>query len=182
MISRLIKPRLVVFDLDHTLWPLGVDAFSFKPPYSRQDSTLQNRLMIADSNGVEMKPFPQVNQLLNRISLLNIQMGIASRTTFPVGALQLVSLFGWDGFFTYKEIYPGSKVAHFSEFQQKSGIDYKDMLFFDDEQRNIDDIAPLGVTAILVNPVNGVTLEEWQRGLEQFSSRASPDRASVSAG
>jgi len=35
-------------------------------------------------------------------------------------------------------------VTHFREFTQASGIPYSNMLFFDDEERNIDEISRLG--------------------------------------
>lgn len=40
-------------------------------------------------------------------------LGVASRTSTIEGASQLISLFGWDKYFTYKQIFPGRKTAHF---------------------------------------------------------------------
>lgn len=42
------------------------------------------------------------------------------------------------------------------------------MLFFDDEQRNIDDIEPLGVTSVLVNPDVGINTKLVEEGLQKF--------------
>ncbi|RWS30481.1 magnesium-dependent phosphatase 1-like isoform X1 [Leptotrombidium deliense] len=86
-------------------------------------------------------------------------MGVASRTEYPEGANQLLHLFGFEKLFKFKEIYPGCKVTHFEQFKKASGIQFKEMLFFDDEERNIIDVSRLGVTAILVNPETGVTMK-----------------------
>lgn len=40
-------------------------------------------------------------------------LAVASRTGEMKGANQLLKLFGWEKYFKYKEIYPGSKVNHF---------------------------------------------------------------------
>lgn len=34
----------------------------------------------------------------------------------------------------HNEIYPGSKLTHFKAIHNRSGIDYEDMLFFDNER------------------------------------------------
>jgi len=39
-----------------------------------------------------------------------------------------------------KEIYPGSKKTHFAKFTRDTAIPYNEMLFFDDESRNIHEV------------------------------------------
>lgn len=48
-------------------------------------------------------------------------------------------------------------------------IELEDMLFFDDEQRNITDLEHLGVVSILVK--NGMTIKVLMDGLKTFSDR-----------
>ncbi|KAL9976158.1 hypothetical protein ACROYT_G013417 [Oculina patagonica] len=74
-----------------------------------------------------------------------------------------------DKYFSYKEIYPGSKVTHFRKFTQASGIPYSNMLFFDDEERNTREISRLGVTCVLVR--RGMKHSVLQTGLELFAAR-----------
>ena len=144
--------RLVVFDLDHTLWPFGIDQFKFKPPYRKIKE------QVVDSEDKPMNPFPEVAQVLNKLHANGYELAVASRTTYPEGAHSLIELFGWNRLIQYRQIYPGSKVSHFANLKLDSGFSYKQMLFFDDEQRNINDTKPLGVTAVLVNGQIGVTL------------------------
>lgn len=59
-----------------------------------------------------------------------------------------------------------------SRFKKASGIDFEDMLFFDDEMRNIRDISKLGVTAIYVTS-SGMTLKLFEKGLAEWTERNS---------
>jgi len=44
------------------------------------------------------------------------------------------------------------------------------MIFFDDEMRNLDDLSPLGVTCIKVDPEVGMNINYLRMGLEQFEA------------
>jgi len=50
----------------------------------------------------------------------------------------------------YLEIYPGSKITHFTQLQKSTGLKYEEMLFFDDESRNRN-VESLGVHMYLVS-------------------------------
>lgn len=173
-----IRPRLIVFDLDHTLWPLGVDQFVFKPPYHRRyvnllkvskDTTNEPLFKVFDSEQKEMQSFPEVNQLLHVIkNELEIDMAAASRTEYPVGAHSLIDLFVWQQYFRFRQIYPGSKISHFGQFKKLVSLPYDQMLFFDDEERNIVDVKELGVTCVKVDPEVGMNFDYLENGLDQF--------------
>ncbi|KAF1890548.1 hypothetical protein Lal_00041341 [Lupinus albus] len=49
----------------------------------------------------------------------------------------------------------------------RTGISFNSMLFFDDENRNIQSVSKMGVTSILVG--NGVNLGAFREGLTRFS-------------
>ena len=164
----LLRPKLIIFDLDHTLWPFGVDRFDYKPPYRKTANG-----QIVDKNQQVMNCYTDVPTVLRKLSSDGYDMAVASRTEYPEGANHLINLFDWDKYFKYREIYPGSKITHFGNFQTKSKYNYNEMIFFDDEERNIIDISPLGVTAILVDRNHGITLKVVNDGLLQFASSRS---------
>ena len=47
--------------------------------------------------------------------------------------------------FSIHEIYPSTKTKHFNSIAKKSGVPYSNMVFFDDEHRNIRDVGEMGV-------------------------------------
>jgi magnesium-dependent phosphatase 1 len=71
-------------------------------------------------------------------------------------------------FFDHMEIYPGSKITHFTKLQKATGLKYEDMLFFDDEARNRN-VESLGVTMYLVR--DGVTRDELDNGIAEWRKR-----------
>ena len=89
----------------------------------------------------------------------DIPMAIASRTEEPEWARHLLDLLGIRKKFKYEEIFPDSKVTHFNNLHEKSGIPFKKMIFFDDESRNIKEVGNLGVRCHLLN--EGINLKEF---------------------
>ncbi|XP_059474565.1 magnesium-dependent phosphatase 1-like [Neocloeon triangulifer] len=155
------KPKLIVFDLDWTLWPFHVDT-NVDPPFTR----LPNGNII-DQRKREIEHFPEVPKILERLVSEGYQVAVASRTGEIKGAEQLLQLFDWNKYFSYKEIYPGCKKTHFSKFKKNSGFDYSEMLFFDDEYRNIRDLVSVGVCSILVD--EGVDSSVIADGLKKYA-------------
>ncbi|XP_015595849.1 magnesium-dependent phosphatase 1 [Cephus cinctus] len=157
------KPRIIVFDLDYTLWPFWVDTH-VTPPFRKGKGS-----EVVDAHGQVIKYYKEVPQVLKELYTEGYELGVASRTSEIRGAYQLLNLFGWDKYFKYKEIYPGCKVTHFSKIKKDSGMDYKDMIFFDDEDRNIRDLTKVGVLSILVR--NGVNHACVRDGLHKYDMK-----------
>ncbi|EHK20665.1 uncharacterized protein TRIVIDRAFT_192604 [Trichoderma virens Gv29-8] len=184
-------PRLIVFDLDYTLWPFWVDTHvtgSLKINPTHTGAT--------DNTGEEFAFYSEVPEILAVLPYLNhpnkIKLGVASRTSAPGLARELLkgihvpptsSFADNDGnnkkaagkkkpaidvFDGGLEIYPGSKIKHFTALQKRTGIRFEDMLFFDDESRNME-TEQLGLTMKLVP--DGVTWEEIGKGIELWRSR-----------
>ena len=63
----------------------------------------------------------------------------------------------------------GSKMRHFRELERTTGIEHKDMVFFDDEARNAE-VERLGVTFILIGN-DGVTKQIFDHGIEEWRRR-----------
>ena len=70
--------------------------------------------------------------------------------------------------FDYMQIFPGDKKKHFEKIQKQSGLEYGEMLFFDDEIRNRN-VQDLGVTFWLVR--DGVTRAEVDNGVREWRRR-----------
>ena len=71
-------------------------------------------------------------------------------------------------FFDHLQIYPGSKVTHFEELQNQTGLPYEEMVFFDDESRNRN-VEQLGVVMQLVR--DGVSNDEIDKGVLLWRKR-----------
>ena len=150
-----------MFDLDYTLWPFWVDTH-VTPPFCKNGDD------VFDFFNEKVRVFPEVPGVLKWLHSEGYLIAAASRTGEIRGAKQLVKLFGWEKFFKYMEIYPGCKKKHFSRFRGESGIEYSEMIFFDDEGRNIRDLKEVGVVSVHV-PRTGVTRKLVEEGLAQFA-------------
>lgn len=71
-------------------------------------------------------------------------------------------------FFDHLEIYPGSKLRHFEKLQKATGLQYEEMLFFDDEKRNWE-VEKLGVTMCWVP--DGVNMKTFDEGVKEWRKR-----------
>ncbi|KAL4693256.1 hypothetical protein H8959_017066 [Pygathrix nigripes] len=166
-------PKLAVFDLGegregefhYTLWPFWVDTHVDPPFHKSSDGTVRDR------RGQDVRLYPEVPEVLKRLQSLGVPGAAASRTSEIEGANQLLELFDLIRYFVHREIYPGSKVTHFERLQQKTGIPFSQMIFFDDERRNIVDVSKLGVTCIHIQ--NGMNLQTLSQGLETFAKAQS---------
>lgn len=70
---------------------------------------------IVDTLGRKIKYFEEVPEILEYLKNQGIKIGVASRTSEIDGANQLLNLFNWNKYISYKEIYPGSKIPHFNK-------------------------------------------------------------------
>lgn len=158
------KPSLIVFDLDFTLWDCGglwIDCTS--PPFCQD-----NDGRIRDSTGRDMRLYPDVPAIFEKIEPLGCEIAVASRTEQPGWARDLLELLEFRHRIHYEEIFPSSKLKHFTNLKQDSGIDFERMLFFDDEQRNISEVSTLGVKCVKVG--RGVDLAIFDHGVSLFRS------------
>lgn len=164
-------PKMIVFDLDYTLWPFWIDTH-VTPPLKRAS----DGLTIKDRYGESYGFYNDTAGILSSIKEKDIVLGAASRTCAPElarEALTMLKIPGTSsrhalGMFDHLEIYPGDKKTHFAKLHKKSGLEYEEMLFFDDESRN-KNVETLGVVMQLVN--NGVSKKEIDRGVEAWRKR-----------
>ncbi|KAK9720809.1 hypothetical protein K7432_003873 [Basidiobolus ranarum] len=181
-----LLPKVIVFDLDYTLWPLWLDTHLNGPPF---EATVDG---VKDCSGNTVKFYPDVPivlELCRRLS--DTMLAVASRTHEPKWANQIITqmkvrldetqlskingllsseapeALPFQKYIDHSEIYPGSKVQHFKRICKELGIQYEDMIFFDDEFRNIKEVGKLGVKCVYVQ--DGVTLKNFLQALEEFA-------------
>lgn len=71
----------------------------------------------------------------------------------------------------YQAIYPRNKRVHFKQLKDESGVEYEDMLFFDNEYGNIHNVGGLGVVCSYCP--QGLSDGSWIQGMEAFQQSKS---------
>ncbi|RDA96258.1 hypothetical protein CP533_1646 [Ophiocordyceps camponoti-saundersi (nom. inval.)] len=174
-------PKIIVFDLDYTLWPFWVDTHVTPPlrPNAQHSAA-------TDRTGERLAFYQDVPAMLDHLQRSDVRLGVASRTSAPRLARELLTMLhlppaaeeaggavprrALDVFDGGLEIYPSSKIRHMEAIKARTGIAFEDVLFFDDESRNRD-TERLGVTMWLVR--DGMTWDELQKGLAEWRRRRS---------
>src|SRR5690348_13496541 len=116
--------------------------------------------------------------ILLQLKAKGILIGAASRTHAPDLGREMLKLLKVPSptgsstraidYFDHMQIYPGNKTTHFERIHRDSGIEYEEMLFFDDESRN-KNVEVLGVTMWLIR--DGVTRDEIDNGIRSWRKR-----------
>ena len=185
-----LRPKLIVFDLDYTLWDFWIDTH-LEPPFTltraatfstgastKQPPVLTATSLVHDSTGKSIELYPGVEALLHSLSHAGYHLAIASRTHAPESAKALLELVQLTSLFSHAEIYPGSKVKHFKQLVEECGeLDsesgFHDVLFFDDETRNVRQVGALGVHVVHVP--EGLSGDVLVQGVKQFVTRNHQD-------
>lgn len=159
-----LHPKLIVLDLDHTLW-------------TPELYTLRHleRTKVRPIAGKDVNLFPGAQQVMEQIRQGNFpdtRFAVASRTKSVKWAHDLLQQFGIRDLFEHVEIYPGDKQSHFTKLQQASGIAYEEMLFFDDARDgkygNCERISQMGVMS--VHCKNGLdTMHLFETALQRYA-------------
>ncbi|CAH0514661.1 unnamed protein product [Peronospora belbahrii] len=190
-------PRLVIFDLDFTLWyPEMYELWG--APFKKNPTTGA----VTDCKGEQVHFFNAVHTVMKILKTDSqfqgtTKVAVASRTTEPKWAKTCMRLMDVDietngcgpsrydkdgkeddendhkvtqtslqSIIDYEAIYPCNKRVHFEQLKKDSGIPFEDMLFFDNEYGNVQDIQKLGV--ICAYCPKGLTIGSWIQGMEAF--------------
>ncbi|KAF2830366.1 magnesium-dependent phosphatase-1 [Ophiobolus disseminans] len=172
-------PKIVVFDLDYTLWPFWVDTHVSGPLKATEGG-----LKVKDRYGEGYGFYSDVAGVLEALKAKSILIGAASRTSAPDLGREMLKLLKIPNasvssgraidYFDHMQVYPGSKTTHFTRIHRDSGIEYDEMLFFDDESRN-KNVEVLGVTMWLVK--DGVSRDELDNGIKSWRQRTGRTKA-----
>ncbi|XP_071525060.1 magnesium-dependent phosphatase 1-like [Panulirus ornatus] len=158
------RPKLIAFDLDYTLWPfyVGVEMMG---PFSED----ANGKIVNGDNEI-VQPFEDVPQILETLHEDQYTLAVASRALRSDLATDLLRLFKWNRYFTCVEIYEAKKTTHLQRIKEITNVEYSDMLLFDDEQRNKDDVKEIGVQTVKVT--EGVTHGLVYQGLKEYAENS----------
>ena len=66
-------------------------------------------------SGEKIKAYKESTEVLRTLKEEGYLVGIASRSSDPDGANQLIHLLNWDKYIDFREIYPGCKITHFKK-------------------------------------------------------------------
>ncbi|OQR95220.1 hypothetical protein ACHHYP_00213 [Achlya hypogyna] len=185
-------PRLIVFDLDFTLWYPEMYELA-GAPFRRNKAGV-----VSARDGEEVHLFEDVHAVLTEIATApefqGTEVAVASSTTYPHWARECMGLIQvrseahtkrqkasknaeaikvLHSFIDHQAIYPKNKKVHFKQLQEDSGVAYEDMLFFDNEHYNIVNVQELGVVCAYCP--DGLNLAVWKEGMERFQTRAAVD-------
>lgn len=150
-----MKKSVFVFDLDFTLWDAGgtwCDCTT--PPYKNVNNH------IVDYRGSEIRLYRDVRIILEQLKNNNKIIAAASRTGAPEIARELLERFNIRHFFDIEEIYPSSKTQHLSQILDQTLKTTDDVVFFDDEMRNIYDVSNMGIKSIHIP--NGISFRHTE--------------------
>lgn len=179
------KPKLIALDLDHTLWPFTADYRSAIPPYTKKEDGVYGFTKSQEGERFEEKInlFPDVPSILGEIYDSGIPIAYTSRNFQTDSVRSLLTLFTINsasenismidcirGNPVYFQVFMtrNAKTDHFTNIMSSSNIEPKDILFFDDESKNIESSTKLGICSILLNRITGLTKDEFVRGITEW--------------
>jgi len=168
-------PKLIVFDLDHTLWPFDCSKDAV-PPFSVIGG------YILDAYGKQANPYQDVPDILSALINEGIPVAFASRNPDAYSieellrAIPLKTRYGtkcaWDVlpsaeyFHAYSRGTAKGKDKHFEAIKRISGVEFSDMLFFDDFYSNIECAEEQGTTSVCVT--GGMTWNIFMNGIAKW--------------
>ena len=177
-----IVPKLIVFDLDNTLWT---------PELYQLNRRLHKENIKTPRANKDIRLFPDAVTVLSDIvqnpdcyqchDETKMELAIASRTNKYAWAHSLLSQFqiptskgdkiSLDELFpsSHIQIVKGSKMHHFQQLKEQTGIAYRDMLFFDDDYHmNCNEISSnLGI--LCCHCPNGITIDLFRESILKYS-------------
>ena len=146
-------PKCVVFDLDGCLWYPEMYELSWDrggAPFSRDSAGT-----IHDRRGCPVRLHSGVDAALTELAtdanLNGVVVAVASCCDVPPWAYELLGKFEFGpdkarlaSIIKVRQIHKGSKQTHFREISEVVGCRFDEMIFFDNEKYNCDQVAQLG--------------------------------------
>lgn len=175
------NPALIVFDLDFTLWPFDCDK-DVIAPYTR------NEQGVIDSRGRWANPYVDVVGILGTLYHAKIPVAFASRNPSSESIkalLRTIPMPTNEGEKTLWDVLPNEdyfhaystlganrgKDPHFAALKMVTGVEFSDMLFFDDLPQNIQYAREQGTTSVFLDQQRGLTWVAFLRGIAEWRAR-----------
>lgn len=156
--SASVLPRVVVLDLDYTIWPFWCEM------YTTKDTP---------------RLYPEALDIMQAIRTQGILLAAASRTPTPHVATAFMDKLGITPLFDSVQLIPAADgfdartaqkdVCHLPNIKSELGVEYTEMLFFDDEARNIRRVSKIGVCSVLVPTDTGFDVSIFRQGLLAYA-------------
>ncbi|KAI9846245.1 MAG: hypothetical protein M1837_004234 [Sclerophora amabilis] len=166
-------PKILVFDLDYTLWPFWCDTHVSLPLKAKDHNS-----RAVDRFGESFAFYSDVPRILHDARTHGIKVAAASRTQTPNVARDLLKLLHVPptgkralDFFDNLQTYPGNKTTHLRKIASQLSLPYSEMLFFDDEVRNKNVEEDLGGGVVFYLVRDGVTRDVVDAGVREWRRR-----------
>lgn len=164
-------PKVVVFDLDYTLWPFWCDTHVYMPIKAINKHEAIDRL------GTKLSLFPDVGSIVKELHQNGVTLVAASRTATPRVAQELLSTFHVDDqpiikYFLSLQWGQGSKIHHIrraaKQLNLEAELEEGEFILFDDEGRNRDVEKINCKFEYLIN--ERLDREDFERGIRAWAS------------
>lgn len=168
-------PKVVVFDLDgcvwdpemYELWGSGGAPFKLRSDGNLSDRSGTIVRLLGDVKNI-MKEFKTDDKWSDSI------IAVASSCDEPTWARECIKKFPVDDKLKLAdvfdpdniEIYKRCKSHHLRNIAKQTGVPLEDMIFFDNQYGNCQDVAKVGVTSVYTP--EGVTRKAFEEGLAKF--------------
>jgi len=186
-----MRPRVIVFDLDGTLWNPEMyelhGGAPFKHHPTRHDALIDRAgttvALIGEARSVLQRLFNDPSRTSERE---RTYVAISSTCDEPAWARECLSKLFLDDdrkvplstlFGDLTEIYASNKAAQMQTILGKirridtTVTDFHQFVFFDNQQNNIRDVSPLGVASVYCP--GGLEVGVFERGLRQWAEKKS---------
>ncbi|GET91969.1 hypothetical protein, conserved [Leishmania tarentolae] len=181
-----LVPRVIVFDLDGTLWTPEMYELWGGSPFKPHK---QNPSIMIDKSGTEVRLIGESRDVLQTLASsptwANTYLAISSTCDVPSWARELLGSFKFTDsagktvpmhslFGDRIEIYKANKAKQHELILQKvnkvdpSVSEYSQMLFFDNQTDNVHSVSRIGVTSFYCP--SGMTKGTFEKGLEMWRS------------
>jgi len=170
-------PKVVVFDLDGCVWDPEMYQLWGSGGAPFKVSTDGN---LSDRSGTVVHLLGDVKNIMRELKSdtkwSDSIVAVASSCDEPDWARECIKKFPLGDNMTLSdvfdknniEIYKMSKNNHLNAISKQTGVDLKDMIFFDNQYGNCQTVAGVGVTSVYVP--QGVTRKAFEEALAKFPS------------